>query len=83
MLSNSLNKTEMKKLKLIQPYSQFESDVKRIVKIFSNRGYEISATDAENAWQRYSDSMCAGWMNLDDEDEFVFFTSFRYFEELN
>ena len=73
----------MKKLKLAQPYFQFESDVKRIVKIFSDRGYEISATDAENAWQRHSDSMCAGWLSLDDEDEFVFYNSFHYFEELN
>ena len=73
---------EMKKLKFIEEENfYYKSDVERIVKIFSDRGYEISVADAENAWQRYSDSMCAGWMDLDNEDEFVFSNSFCYFEE--
>ncbi len=72
----------MKKLKLIEQENGFyQTDVERIVEIFAERGYEISATDAGIAWQRYSDSMCAGWMNLDNEDVFVFSNCFYYFEE--
>jgi hypothetical protein len=51
------------------------------VRIFAERGYEISATDAENAWEQFSDSMCAGWMMLGEDDE-VFHDCFRYFEEV-
>jgi hypothetical protein len=75
----------LKKLKLKKRenfYFEFESDVKRIVRIFAERGYEISETDAENAWEQYSDSMAAGWMCLDSEDCFVFDNCFHYFEEL-
>jgi hypothetical protein len=74
----------MKNLKLKKRenyYFEFESDVKRIVRIFAERGYEISATDAENAWEQFSDSMCAGWMMLGEDDE-VFHDCFRYFEEV-
>jgi hypothetical protein len=74
----------MQKLKLVEQETfSYQTDVERIVEIFAERGYEISATDAETAWQRYSDSMCAGWMDLDDEDAFVFSNCFYYFKEWN
>jgi hypothetical protein len=72
----------MKKLKLRKQENLFyQTDVGRIVEIFAERGYEISATDAEIAWTQYSDSMCSGWMSLDNEDMFVFSNCFRYFME--
>lgn len=74
----------MKKLKFKEPYNhhfEYQSDIDRIVKIFADRGYEISHTDAVHAWEEFSDSMCAGWMCLGDDDE-VFSDAFSYFEEV-
>lgn len=74
----------MKKLKFKERYNHhFEctNDIDRIVKIFADRGYEISHSDAVRAWEEYSDSMCAGWMSLGEDDE-VFQDVFCYFEEV-
>lgn len=70
---------EKLQLKKTDESSEYSYDVERIVKIFAERGYEISHTDALNAWTSYSDSMCAGWLNL-GEDEYVFEEAFSYFE---
>jgi hypothetical protein len=73
-----------KQLKVKEPYNhhfEYTNDIDRIVKIFSDKGYEISATDAVKAWEQFSDSMCAGWMSLGDDDE-VFQDAFYYFEEV-
>jgi hypothetical protein len=51
------------------------------VKIFADRGYEISATDAVKAWEMFSNDMAAGWMSLGVDDE-VFQDAFYYFEEV-
>ena len=74
----------MKKLKFKERYNhhyEYTNDIDRIVKIFADRGYEISHTDAVHAWENYSDSMCAGWMSLGTDDE-VFTDCFGYFEEV-
>jgi hypothetical protein len=73
----------MKKLKFKEQYHyQYQTDVDRIVKIFADRGYDISDFDATKAWEQYSDSMAAGWMHLDAEDWFVFDNCFHYFKEV-
>jgi hypothetical protein len=74
----------LKKLKVKQPYNhhyEYTNDISRIVKIFADRGYEISHTDACRAWEQFSDSMAAGWMSLGSDDE-VFEDAFSYFEEV-
>jgi hypothetical protein len=74
----------LKKLKVKERYNhhfEYTNDIDRIVKIFADRGYEISHTDAVHAWEEYSDSMCAGWMCLGSDDE-VFQDAFGYFEEV-
>jgi hypothetical protein len=74
----------LKKLKVKKTYNhhfEYTNDIDRIVKIFADKGYEISATDAVKAWEQFSDSMCAGWMSLGDDDE-VFQDAFSYFEEV-
>lgn len=74
----------LKKLKVKEPYNhhfEYQNDISRIVKIFADRGYEITHTDAVHAWEQFSESMCAGWMNLGDDDE-VFQDAFYYFEEV-
>lgn len=60
---------------------EYTNNIDRIVKIFADRGYEISHSDAFRAWEQYSDSMCAGWMSL-GEDEEVFQNAFYHFEEV-
>jgi hypothetical protein len=74
----------MIKLKFKDPYNHhfsYTHDIERIVKIFADRGYEISHQDAVQSWEAYSDSMCAGWMNLGSDDE-VFNDVIYYFEEV-
>ena len=74
----------MKQLKVKEPYNhhfEYKNDIDRIVKIFADRGYEISATDAVKAWEQFSYDMAAGWMCLGDDDE-VFEDAFYYFEEV-
>jgi hypothetical protein len=74
----------MKKLKVKEQYNhhfEYQNDINRIVEIFADKGYEISATDAVHAWEQFSENMCAGWMSLGDDDE-VFEDAFSYFEEV-
>ena len=74
----------LKKLKVREKYNhhfEYQNDIDRIVKIFADKGYEISATDAVHAWEMFSENMCAGWMSLGDDDE-VFEDAFSYFEEV-
>jgi hypothetical protein len=73
-----------KKLKVREQYNhhfEYTNDIDRIVKIFADRGYEISATDAVKAWEMFSNDMAAGWMSLGVDDE-VFEDAFWYFEEV-
>lgn len=75
----------MKKLRFKDPYNhhyEYTDDIDRIVKVFADREYEISREDAIKSWESYSDSMCAGWMCLPDEDRYVFESAFTYFEEV-
>ncbi len=74
----------MKKLTFIEQYNhhfEYTNDIDRIVKIFADKGYEISATDAVRAWEMFSNDMAAGWMSLGDDEE-VFQDCFSYFEEV-
>ncbi len=73
----------MKKLKIKENnHNPYQYDIDRIVKIFADRGYEISHSDAASAWEQYSDSMAAGWMSLDAEDVYVFQNAFCHLEEV-
>lgn len=74
----------LKRLKFKERYNhhyEYTKDISRIVEIFAQRGYEISHSDALRAWEEYSDSMCAGWLILGEDDE-VFQDAFHYFEEV-
>ena len=74
----------LKKLKVKELYNhhyEYKSDISRIVNIFADRVYEISATDAVHAWEMFSNDMAAGWMSLGVDDE-VFQDAFYYFEEV-
>lgn len=44
----------------------YSFDVECIQRAAASEGYAISAKDAQAAWERYSESMAAGWMMLED-----------------
>jgi hypothetical protein len=74
-----------KQLKVKEQYNhhfEYTNDIDRIVKIFANKGYEISATDAVRAWELVSNNWEAGWLTLHENDEEVFQDCFSYFEEV-
>lgn len=74
----------LKKLKVKEPYNhhyEYQNDIHRIIKIFADRGYEITSFDAVRAWELFSYDMAAGWMCLGPDDE-VFEDAFSYFEEV-
>ncbi len=63
----------MKEIELISEHGEcYRSDIERIKKILIKKGYNANMTNSEELWDKYSDSMCAGWMNLPEEDEEVF-----------
>lgn len=62
-------------------FGDYEQDVRRIVRAFAASGYEISANEAYEAWQQYSDGMSAGWLFLPELDEEVFSAIFSLFYE--
>lgn len=53
-------------------YPEFTEDSKRIQEILLTKGYELSLSDSESLWVRYSDSLCASWMTLPTQDADVF-----------
>jgi hypothetical protein len=75
----------LKKLKVKEQYNhhfEYTNDIDRIVKIFADRGYEISHSDAVKGWEQFSESYCAGWMSLGSDDDEIFDDAFYYFEEV-
>jgi hypothetical protein len=57
----------------------FPSDVDALVEQAADAGYEVDPFAAHWAWERYSDSMCAGWIILGDA-EFNVMTLLQYLE---
>ena len=66
----------MKRLKLKQDQNwhmdDFKDDVDRIVRVCAERGYAITPEDACAAWERYSETLAAGWLSLGPDDEEVY-----------
>ena len=52
----------------------YKHDIRRIVDVCAANGYQISPSDAKLAWEAFSESMSAGWMGLDDDDDSLFCT---------
>lgn len=50
------------------PSSYFNHDIERIVRACESYGFSISPTCAQLAWEAYSESFAAGWLNLPDDD---------------
>lgn len=57
-------------------------DVTVIQAALINSGYECNRRQAEQLWEEYSNSLCAGWINLPDyRDEDAIFRSLEPFIE--
>ncbi len=69
----------MKKI-VIKSTTRYPEDTKHIVKVLAERGYEATELEAEELWEKYSDSMAAGWMGLPVEGAEVFSCIKVYFE---
>jgi aspartokinase-like uncharacterized kinase len=62
----------MKILRIKNPESlRFPEDVARISKILLEKGYMATSDQCEYLWEIYSDSLCAGWLILPEDDEYV------------
>lgn len=62
---------------MIQKIENFEhrwiEDVKRIQQVLLDNGYTSTLKDCADLWEDYSDSYCAGWLNMDSyNDEELF-----------
>jgi hypothetical protein len=74
----------MLKLKFKGSYNhhfEYTKDIDRIIKIFADRGCEISAESAVKSWEEYSSSYAAGWLTLHETDEEIFNNCLQYLEE--
>jgi len=47
---------------------RFEAEAREMRARLAEAGYEISLNDLIQAWDGYSESMCATWMRADDLD---------------
>lgn len=51
----------------------YPDDIRRMVAVVAQHGERpISAEEAQEAWDAYSNSFCAGWMALPDSDDDLF-----------
>ena len=57
--------------------ARYPEDCERIQKILKERGYEASIADCEALWDRFSDSMAAGWFRMDHLDDNEVFDEIR------
>jgi hypothetical protein len=58
-------------------------DTKKLVEIFHKKGYIISPPEAKILWEKYSESLCAGWMIMGEDDETIFQNVVPYFEVID
>ncbi len=71
----------MKRIKIFDNDDKYYHDCKRIKNVMALHGYDISIQEAKILWEKYSDSMAAGWMCLDEDNETIFSNISSYFVE--
>lgn len=69
------------KLILKRDDSDIDHRAQEIVDHFAQCGYEISLRDANDAWLKYSELMCAGWMSPGDDPQVTVSNVMSHFEE--
>ena len=48
---------------------RYPQDCERIQKLLQSKGHYFSLEHIQNFWESYSDSLCASWINLPEDDE--------------
>lgn len=70
---NTEERMSMKEIQIRhENISEYPNDIKRLLKVLYDRGFIASPEQATILWEKYSDSMCAGWMMMSDDDNRVF-----------
>ena len=69
-------------LKLKEEPFEYDGDVDRIVQAFLLAGYQINAHDARRVWECHSESRCAGWLILPEDNLQILRICLPYFEEV-
>lgn len=49
----------------------FPHDIERMKDILNRNGLDASDSDIAWAWEQYSDSSCAGWLALGDDEQYI------------
>jgi len=63
----------MNEIEIISNHGErYRDDILRIKRILIEKGYKGTLTNAEALWDKYSDTMAAGWMCLPETDDEVF-----------
>lgn len=70
----------MKSIKIIED-SEYDYDCKRICKIFASHDFFITLKQSRILWEKYSESMAAGWLYLPQDDDEIWFNLAPYWEE--
>jgi hypothetical protein len=58
----------------------YSHDCKRIVEAFKGRDLYCTAEEAKMMWERFSSSMCAGWMHVPEDNNEILGTLSPYYE---
>lgn len=60
---------------------RYPQDCYRIVKVYQECGYLINLTDAERAWEAFSNGFNVDWAKLPERDDILFRLTKKYFKE--
>jgi hypothetical protein len=58
-------------------------DCERISEICRRAGYNVTVDQAYELWRMHSESLCAGWLGLGEDDSDVFANVRYYFDEVD
>ena len=52
---------------------EYPEDCVRIQTLARSLGYNITMDQASDIWEKHSDTFCAGWLCLGDDEEVTYF----------
>lgn len=58
----------------------YRYDCQRMVQVMAQHGYYATEEQVRRMWDKYSDSMAAGWLHLPEDDEQLFMDLSYHFE---